>query len=658
MITVAESGEDLSRRVLLLVPTARDLHVTTTILTQSHLACTACRDLPTLAREIEHGVGAILLTEEALIAPGIELVVAALNREPAWSEPPVVALISHPDISPVRAIVLQQLGNVTVLERPAPIRSMVSAVQAALRGRERQYQTRDRIDAFEAAERHARQLQQQLELAVNASGLGTFHCEMPLGRILWNERCKMHFWVPADAEVDFDLFYSRIHPDDREATRRAVEACVSEGAPYDVEYRTVSPHNEVRWIRATGRTYFDSRQEPIRFDGTTQDITRRKTAEEELRSANRRKDEFLAMLAHELRNPLAPIRNAVEIIGSLEGLDVRVKETTDIIRRQVRHLARLVDDLLDVSRVTQGKVLLQSEVLELTDVIYRGVELARHQIDAKHHALTITLPPRGELVVQGDATRLAQVIGNLLDNAAKYTESGGAIQLTATRDRDEIVIRVKDNGVGMTADLLPLVFDLFTQAERSVDRAQGGLGIGLSLVKTLVRLHGGAVEATSPGPGAGSEFIVRLPASQLAQCDEAGDVNASVVAPSRRILVVDDNVDAAETLRILLEMEGHQVRAANEGVKAIEIATAFSPEVALLDIGLPRMDGFELARRLHELPAMHDALFIALTGYGHPEDRERALAAGFDHHLTKPVDPARLSALIAGPMGRRDQVKA
>ena len=646
-----ELGVDLSRRVLMLVPTARDLQVTTSILAQSRLTPVACSDPTELSREIGAGVGAILLTDEALVANGIDLVIAALDREPAWSEPPFVALLSNPEVSPVRATVLQRLGNVTVLERPAPIRSVLSAVQAALRGRERQYQIRDRVHAFEESERRSRQLQQQLELAVNASELGTFHCEMPLGQIIWNDRCKAHFWLPPDAEVDFDLFYSILHPDDREPTRRAVEACVYGGVPYDVEYRTVSARNDIRWIRATGRTYFDAEGNPVRFDGTTQDITERKAREEELQEASRRKDEFLAMLAHELRNPLAPIRTSVEIMRAIDTVDPRVRETSDIIRRQVQHLARLVDDLLDVSRVTQGKVNLEREPLEVTDVIQRGIELARHQIDGKRHALTITLPPRGELVIDGDATRLAQVIGNLLDNAAKYTEPGGTIQLAAAREREQVVIRVRDNGVGITADLLPRVFDLFTQGERSLDRTQGGLGIGLSLVKTLVRLHGGAVEATSQGPGRGSEFVVRLPASQLPRMDRSNAIKGTATERPipRRILVVDDNDDAAETMRMLLELEGHEIRCAGDGVHAIEVAQEFQPEVGLLDIGLPRMDGYELAKRLRALPAMRQARLIALTGYGHPEDHDRAASAGFDHHLTKPVDPQTLLALIDAP---------
>jgi signal transduction histidine kinase/ActR/RegA family two-component response regulator len=649
MTIAADVNGDAARRVLLVAPTAKDAEVTSAILAQSRIVCVACATLHQLKREIEAGVGAILLTEEALTAQGIDEVVDTLNRELPWSEPPIVVLTSHPDISPVRAPMFQTLRNVTVLERPAPIRSVVSAVQAALRSRERQYQIQVQIQALEAAERRSRQLQQQLQLAVDASELGTFHCELPLDKIVCNDRCKAHFWLPPDAEIDFDTFYSILHPDDRERTRLAVEACVDQGHDYDTEFRTVSQNRAIRWLRATGRTYYDDSGEALRFDGMTQDITESKAREQELSAANRRKDEFLAMLAHELRNPLAPIRNAVEIMRTVSSSDDRINKGSDTISRQVQHLVRLVDDLLDVSRVTQGKVLLQREALELTGVISRGIELARPLIDARHHKLEVTLPAIGELTVEGDATRLAQVIGNLLDNAAKYTDEGGSIHLSATRDNESVFIRVRDNGIGISPDLLPRVFDLFIQAERSPDRAQGGLGIGLSLVKNLIELHGGTVEARSNGPGNGSEFIVRLPILQKQWVREATATKhqARRLRPNQRVLVVDDNIDAAETLRMLLEMNGHEVRCAHEGAQAIVLAMDFRPDVALLDIGLPRMDGFELARRLRARPEMRDTRLIALTGYGQAEDRSRALAAGFDDHLTKPVDPNALEDLIS-----------
>ena len=636
---------------MLAAPTARDAEITQTILARAKIACVACPNLSRLSREIEAGAGAILLTEEALGAAGTDELLATLRKQPAWSELPLVILMRGSDRLPTSARVLDSLTNVTLLERPAPIRSVVSAVQTALRGRERQYQIRDQIHAIHDAEQRARQLQQQLELAVDASQLGTFYCPMPLGKIVWNERCKVHFWLPPDAEVDFDLFYSLLHPDDRERARQAVAACVYGGEIYDIEYRTVSARGDVRWVHATGRTYRNANDEPIRFDGTTQDVTERKHLEETLKLANRRKDEFLALLAHELRNPLAPIRNGVEIMRLLgPGNPQIIRDTGELIARQVTHLARLVDDLLDVSRVTQGKVLIKEEPVELASAINNGIELAQPLIDAKRHKLSISLPTTEALRVRGDPTRLAQIVGNLLDNAAKYTNADGRISLSVVREGDEAVITVEDNGVGISRGLLPHVFELFTQGERSVDRAQGGLGIGLSLVKSLVELHRGAVAAASAGYGTGSTFTVRLPVLMPPHAPASpaqGALPTNQSSARRRILVVDDNEDAALSMGLLLEQDGHEVQYAYEGRSALDVAQVFEPEVALLDIGLPGLNGFEVAQQLRARPQTAGALLVALTGYGQSEDRQRTQAAGFDHHLVKPVEPQMLLALIA-----------
>ncbi|MEP7061523.1 MAG: ATP-binding protein [Betaproteobacteria bacterium] len=651
MSAVADIAEAATRRVLLAAPTARDAEVTQAILAKAQIACVACRDLRQLAREIEGGVGAIVLTADALGTHDIDQVVAMLDREPAWSEPPIVLLLGHSMLAAGPAARLRALRNVTVLERPTPIHALVSAIGAALRARQRQYQMRDQILALERSEKSSRQLQQQLELAVDASALGTFHCAIPLDRIVWNVRCKSHFWLPPDAEVDFDLFYSILHPDDREAARRAIDACVKDGAAYDIEYRTVSAHGDLRWVRATGRTCRDDKGTPIRFDGTTQDITSRKLQEDEIRNANRRKDEFLAMLAHELRNPLTPIQNAVEIMRNFRPDDSRVGATADMIGRQVGHLTRLVDDLLDVSRVTQGKVMLRMEALDLSEAIPRGIELARALIEQRQHLLTVTMPEAGQLMVRGDGMRIAQVIGNLLDNAAKYTGLRGKIEVNVTRDKDRAVIRVRDNGVGIMPELLPRVFELFIQADRSLDRAQGGLGIGLSLVKSLVELHGGSVEASSGGHRRGSEFVVRLPVLEdsFAAPVAIADTPPAADEVSRRVLVVDDSIDALESLRVVLQMHGHDVRCAESAEEAIELARTFRPEVAVLDVGLPGMDGFELAKHLRAAPESAGVVLIALTGYGQAQDRARARNAGFNHHLTKPADLGALIAFIAGP---------
>ena len=375
-------------------------------------------------------------------------------------------------------------------------------------------------------------------------------------------------------------------------------------------------------------------------------------ARREAEAANRSKDEFLAMLGHELRNPLAPIFTALHLM-SLRAAGVAQRERT-VIERQVKHLAALVDDLLDVSRITRGKVELKKQKIEIADVVAKAIELASPLLEQRRHHLTVEVPTR-RLAVDGDATRLAQVVSNLLTNAAKYTETGGRIAVTAERHGGQIVLRVHDSGIGIAPDMLPRVFDLFTQERQAIDRSQGGLGLGLAIVKSLVVLHGGTVEAYSEGRGRGSEVTVRLPAAEdrtedvMAMSMHSAGTGAAVgsfALGGRRVLIVDDNQDAALLLSDALSELGHTTRVAHDGPEALQIAAEFVPEVAVLDIGLPVMDGFELARRLREQPALRRARLIALTGYGQQEDRQRSAEAGFDAHLVKPVQIQRLKAFI------------
>jgi CheY-like chemotaxis protein len=370
----------------------------------------------------------------------------------------------------------------------------------------------------------------------------------------------------------------------------------------------------------------------------------------DLTEASRHKDEFLAVLGHELRNPLAPLRNALALLGPDDPDPETVRWARDIMGRQVRLMVRLVDDLLDLSRIMQGKLDLRTERCDLAAVVADAVETARPVIDAKGHALSISLPA-GPVSLDADPTRLAQALVNLLNNAAKYADPGGRIDLTAMRDGTEAVVVVRDSGVGIAPELLPHIFDLFTQEERSLSRSQGGLGIGLTLVKSLVGMHGGSVSARSEGLGRGSEFVVRLPAPALTASSSLpqGDrVASGSVCPRRRILVVDDNVDAARALaRLLTRLYGQEVRVANDGPEAMMIAEEFRPEVILLDIGLPGMDGNEVARRLRERPEFEKALIVALTGWGQESDVERSRAAGFDHHLVKPANPEAILELLS-----------
>ncbi len=389
-------------------------------------------------------------------------------------------------------------------------------------------------------------------------------------------------------------------------------------------------------------------------DELQQEVLRRKHLEDELREADRRKDEFLAMLGHELRNPLAPIKNAVEILRMLGAGDARAQRAREMIDRQVRHMARLVDDLLDVSRITTGKIKLNTGPADLAAVVARATETCRPLIDSRRHEFKVVLPPE-PLVVEGDAVRLAQVVGNLLNNAAKYTEEGGHIELTVEAARGEAVLRVSDDGVGISAELLPRVFDLFTQGDRSLARSEGGLGIGLTLVKSLVEMHAGTVTAHSDGPLLGSEFVVRLPLkrpSSLVPCPlpaatDRGQGTRDRGQGTRSVLVVDDNADAAESLALVLRAAGYEVRTAHDGPAALEAAAAARPDAVLLDLGLPRMDGYEVARRLRRQAGAAPPLLVAVTGYGQEENRRRAEQAGFDGYLVKPADPGEVQRLLA-----------
>jgi signal transduction histidine kinase len=388
------------------------------------------------------------------------------------------------------------------------------------------------------------------------------------------------------------------------------------------------------------------------------EIAERARIELALKEADRHKDEFLAMLAHELRNPLAPIHNAVQLMHRQSFTDPQLAWSRDVIGRQLGHLTRLVDDLLDVSRITRGKINLNKEVIELETLMTRTVETVQPLIDERGHTLTVDVP-KGMVAVLGDPTRLVQAIGNVLSNAAKYTERGGRIALVAVESDTELVIRVRDNGIGIPADLIPMIFNLFTQLDRTSGAAQSGLGIGLALVQRLVEMHGGSVTARSDGLGHGSEFVIHLPLfireriesgqpiQQLSALEQSMTNADLATRTQRRILVADDNNDALESLATLLQLSGHEVYTAANGAVALESAEQHRPEVALLDIGMPKLDGYEVARRIRAQPWGQRITLVALTGWGQDSDRKRSQEAGFDSHLVKPLDLDKLTELLA-----------
>jgi CheY-like chemotaxis protein len=380
--------------------------------------------------------------------------------------------------------------------------------------------------------------------------------------------------------------------------------------------------------------------ERIRLEG------KMKEQAEALADLHRRKDEFLAMLSHELRNPLAPIMNAVHLLGLQRDEGQLQQQARHIIERQVGQITRLVDDLLEVSRITTGRIHLHQELIALNGIVEHAVETVRPLMEQRRHALKLDLPPQ-PIWLYADAARLEQVVVNLLTNAAKYTDERGHIFLSVQQEGDEAVLRVRDSGVGIAPELLPRIFDLFTQAERLLDRSQGGLGIGLCLVQRLVEMHRGRVEANS-SLGRGSEFVVRLPVGLTpAPSPSPSTEKAQPTGPSLRVLVVDDNLDAAQSLAVLLNSGGHDVRTAHDGPATLEAALDYRPNVVLLDIGLPGMNGFDVAKRLRQQPALGNVVLVAMTGYGQEADRRRSQEAGFDHHLVKPADFGKVEQILA-----------
>jgi PAS domain S-box-containing protein len=492
----------------------------------------------------------------------------------------------------------------------------------------------------------------RLQAALDAGSIATWTWDIPNNRLFADDNLAQLFNLPPREANGgaLDRYVEAIHPEDVARVMAALDLAVERDELYEADYRVVQADGSVRWVAARGKAERDGKGRPVRMPGVLVDITARKQLEDALRDADRRKDEFLATLAHELRNPLAPIRNSLEILKMPRVDSGTLQQIRAMMERQVDHLVRLVDDLLDVSRVMKGKIELRKEQVELANVVARAVETVQPLIAVQGHRLDLSLPHES-LLLQADPVRLAQVVGNLLTNAAKYTEANGHIWLTTTREGNDVVLSVRDNGIGMAPDLLPHVFELFVQADHTSTKAQGGLGIGLTLARNLVHLHGGTIEARSAGLGKGSEFVVRLPL--LARQDESPreqpEADGFLERPSsgRRVLVVDDNQDAAMTLATLLRMLGHDVEVAHDGAAAVSLATTFVPHVVFLDIGMPGMDGYEVARRLRAQPGMKAVVLAALTGWGQKEDRRRTSEAGFDHHLVKPLEIAALERVLS-----------
>jgi PAS domain S-box-containing protein len=788
------------QRVLLLPPTSRDAAAIEQLFRGSDIESTTCASVDHLASVMEAGAGAVVVSEEALTTREGALA-EQLMRQPVWSDLPII-ILSRAGVEPASLTrILDSLGNVSVLERPVRVSTFLSAVRTALRARQRQYQVRDHLVERENAEAELRRSREQQQMVVRGANVGVWYCPLPFDQLHWDETVKAHFHLAPDANVDIDQFFERLHPDDRERTRSAIELSIASGSPFSIDYRTVSADGaNVKWIRALGRAFYDEQGEPRRFDGITIDVTDRIQAELALREseqrlravvdaspecvkivapdgalefmnragiemieaadfaavdhacvfdliadhsrqdwlarharvcsgekltwqfeivglrgtrrwmethavplplpdgqvgqlsvtrdvtdrrhaeqererlldaeraargeverASRMKDEFLATLSHELRNPLNAILGWAQILNSGELPQKDVTEGIEIIERNARSQAQIIEDLLDMSRIISGKIRLDVQRIDLATVVRNAIETIKPAADAKRIRLRATLDS-SLAPVSGDPNRLQQVFWNLLSNAVKFTPRDGVVQVLLERVNSHLEVSVIDSGEGIDPRFLPHVFDRFRQADATTTRNHGGLGLGLAIVRQLVELHGGTVRARSPGAGAGATFVVSLPLTVVhpdpsefierrhpTSAPAGSTTEACAEIAGIRVVVVDDEPDARALLRRLLEDCDATVYVASCAAEAVELVQKERPDVLVSDIGMPREDGYSLIRRIRQLPSDEGGATpaVALTAYARADDRVSVVLAGFQHHLSKPVEPAELIAIVA-----------
>ena len=499
--------------------------------------------------------------------------------------------------------------------------------------------------------------EKRLRLAIEATELATWEWNLETNEVYWNQQHFRLFGMePRPNPVDPDDFLRHVHPDDRDRISRLLERTIAERSVYDAEFCAVRDDGNQRWMSGYGRIMEERDGQPIRMSGVMFDINERRRAEEALRLADRRKDEFLAMLAHELRNPMATIRSGLQILSLTDGKDQTTgptvgsqtiaASTVAMMNRQTDQLVRLVDDLLDVSRISQGKIELKTQRVNLVNVVAQAAEAVQSLYQQQGRRLQVKLPT-APIEVEGDGARLSQVVTNLLTNGARFTADGGQVWLKLEHQAQEAILQVADNGIGLGSDQLTAIFELFVQVDTSTARSKGGLSLGLTLVKRLVELHGGRVEAQSEGLGRGSTFTVRLPtltraSPPLLQPAEGPTPGA---AP-HRLLIIDDNADAALSLRMLLSLNGYEAHSRTSGRAGLEAAEQLQPAAILLDIGMPEMDGYETCRLIRQQAWGGAVVVVALSGYGQQEDRQRTQEVGFDGHLVKPVELERLTELL------------
>ncbi len=528
------------------------------------------------------------------------------------------------------------------------------------------------ISERKRSEAALRKSEERFELAVAGSNDGIWDWDVRTDEVYYSARfLELLGYCDGEFENTLESFHTHLHPQDRERTLASVRRHLKLRQPYDIEYRLRTKGGEYRWFRARGQAIWDASGLAVRMAGSLTDITEAKQAESvleqsanEIQHANQtlriaeadarkavvERDQFLAMLSHELRNPLSAILNGVSVLDHPAVNPETVRRARQVIRRQVDHMSKLLDDLLDVARITQGKIGFRKKVLDLNQLMLDAGQAMRSAMEAHGHQFVIT-PATEPVLVEGDSTRLLQVVENLLTNAAKYTPPNGRIMMELAVHDESCKLSVRDNGRGLDPDMLEEIFDMFVQSNNAIDRSDGGIGVGLTLVRALVSMHGGTVTAQSEGLGRGSEFLVSLPLTSkpLAKSPEQP---AAPVTAATRIVLVEDNADTRDMLQAILELDGFQVEVAADGQQGLDAILAQRPDVALVDIGLPELDGYEVARRVRKQLSKSDVRLVALTGYGQAKDRQAVMEAGFDEHIVKPINPARLSRMLS-KLGRR-----
>jgi PAS domain S-box-containing protein len=667
----------IAKRILVLAPEGRDAVVISRVLSAQGVGVETCGNLAALVDALRAGAAAAFITEEAL-SPDPGALSGWIGEQPPWSDFPFLVLVSRRrGRRPTDALAtLVDLGNIVMLERPLNAETLITGARSALRARMRQYDGMRRLDAEaqirraeQAARADATNAQRALAVAVDAGELGTFHCPLPLGNVDCSERCREHFGLPANGRLDLSMIERAIHPEDTGAVRTVFFGGLSTTESREVEFRTRAADGSARWVRAKGRIYRDAGGRPVRFDGVTLDVTRQKLMErereqllkaerearEEAERAGRMKDEFIATLSHELRTPLSAILGWTYMIKQ-GGASVNLQKAAETIERNARAQAHLIDELLDVSRISSGNIRLDLQGVAVATVLEAVQQSLRPSAEAKKVRVEVDAASAG--TVLADPGRLQQVVWNIVANAIKFTPAGGVVTMRSEHAGDEVLLWVSDTGTGIAAEFLPHVFERFRQAESSEARAYGGLGLGLAIVRQLVEMHGGQVEARSDGLGHGSTFMVRMPA-----WDPAGTTRVDAPEPldavatdnfgqallaGRRVLIVDDEADGREMLAVLLRSHGADVMTAASAEEALRSLRSHAPELLISDIGMPHVDGYELIRRIRDSDseACRRIPAIALTAFARAEDAAKARTAGFQAHMSKPVEPAALLSSI------------